>query len=123
MYCCQKTTQYPVNSTRNHMNRLIPASTSSRSAVQIHQGTLNGYKNVAMRSSRAMPSTGRTRRWLPTTTQKFLATVEIDGGGASPAWGGSREKNKTTNNMAKKLSGATRETFSTPRCRWAQEAK
>ena len=36
------------------MKRLIPASTSSRSPTQIHQGTVKGYTNVTMRSTRAV---------------------------------------------------------------------
>src|ERR1041384_2416197 len=108
MYCCQNTTQYPVNRTKNHMNRLMPASTTIRRATQIHQGTLNGQRNVASFSNPAIPIAGRTSHAFPTTKQKLRTTVPIDGGGASASLRGSRKKTKTTKNIRKTLSAATR---------------
>src|SRR5262245_49857992 len=108
MYCCQNTTQYPVKRTKNHMNRLIPASTMIRRAIQIHHGTVSGHKKVAAFNNPAIPIAGKTNHAFPTTTQKLRTTVPIDGGGASPSLRGSRKKSKTTKNIRKTLSAATR---------------
>src|SRR5260221_14591825 len=111
MYCCQNTTQYPVKRTRNHINRLIPASTSTNSAHQTHQGTEYwGSMNNPMRNTNATSNTGTTSRELPTTMQKFPVTGAIEGGAASPRLGGSLKEMMTTKNIAKTLSAPTRQT-------------
>src|ERR1041385_1223434 len=108
MYCCQNTTQYPVNRTRNHMNRLMPANTTIKRATHIHHGIVNGQRSVAAFSNTAIPIAGRTNDAFPTTRQKLRTTVPIEGGGASPSLRGSRKKTKTTKNIRKTLSAATR---------------
>src|SRR5215470_4423631 len=111
MYCCQKTTQYPVHRTRNHMNRLLPASNSTSIPSHAHHGTIRELStNCATRSESAMANAGSTNQALPTATQKFRATVPTEGGGESALFWGSRKNRSTTKNIAKTLMAATRNT-------------
>src|SRR5689334_18475646 len=103
MYCCQNTTQYPVNRIRNHMKRLLPTKTNKAKTTHIHHGTVNDQNSEAIFRRMAMPTAGKTSHAFPTTTQKLRNTVPIDGGGASPAFRGSLKNAIETKNMAKTL--------------------
>src|SRR5215467_9868743 len=108
MYYSQNTIQQPVNRLRHQRKRLAPARTTPSSTTQTHRGIAYDRKNIEIRNTSAMPSAGSTIQALPTTTQKFLATVAIDGMGASPALCGSLKNSTTTKNIRKTLSAAIR---------------